>query len=80
MERSEGEVVFEITTEGKTMEDIAKRDRMCWCVAGAVARYAAESLDGTSTPSLAYLSREGAVHSGSCFSELWFKLIGKGER
>lgn len=80
MERSEGEVVFEITTYGKTMEEIAKRDRLCWCVVGAAARDGKESLDGTSSPSLAYLSREGAIHSGSCFSELWFKFIGRGER
>lgn len=77
MERAEGEVVFEITTDGKTMEEIAKRDRLCWCVVGAAARDGKESLDGTSSPSLAYLSREGAIHSGSCFSELWFKFIGK---
>ena len=80
MERAEGEVVFEITTDGKTLEEIAQRDRMCWCVVGAAARDGKESLDGTSSPSLAYLSREGAIHSGSCFSELWFKFIGMGER
>ena len=76
-ECTDGECVVEIDSPKVSMKAGVKVSKYRYCVVGASARHWPEFADGTSVRSLAFRSRERAIHAGRYFHNLYFRIIGK---